>query len=132
MSDEVVELRMPLKAGYVAVLRATTGVIAGEMSFNYDEVMQLRVAVSEVFDIAIGIVAQRNGASEDGELVARFVAGSDQLEILITAPVDYTSYLHTQEGYESLGLLESLADKVEFEAFDSDKTLVRLAKRRAV
>ena len=132
MSDEVVELRMPLRAGYVAVLRATTGVIAGEMSFNYDEVMQLRVAVSEVFDIAVGIVAQRNGASEDGELATRFLAGPDQLEILITAPVDYTGYLHTQEGYESLGLLESLVDKVEFEAFDSGKTLVRLAKRRSV
>ena len=45
MIKDTVHLRLPVKPEYLAVLRATTGVIAGNMDFNYDEVMQIRVAM---------------------------------------------------------------------------------------
>ena len=47
MANDVFELRLPPKSQYVSILRATVGVIAGNMSFNYDEIIQIRTAVSE-------------------------------------------------------------------------------------
>ncbi|MCH8993835.1 MAG: UDP-N-acetylglucosamine 1-carboxyvinyltransferase, partial [Chloroflexi bacterium] len=52
MTQDVIQMRLPLKSEYLPVLRAAVGVIAGGMEFTYDEVMQLRVAISEVFDLA--------------------------------------------------------------------------------
>ena len=51
-TQDVVELRLPLKSEYVNVIRATVGVIAGTLDFTYDEVMQFRVALSEIFELA--------------------------------------------------------------------------------
>ena len=52
------------------------------------------------------------------ELVIRFSGYPDKMEILIMGPRDYTSYLNTEERKESLALLRSLADEVEFGADD--------------
>ena len=37
-TDDTLVLRLPLKSDYLPVLRAALGVIAGSMSFTYDEV----------------------------------------------------------------------------------------------
>ncbi len=53
MTDDLIELHLPPKAEYVPIVRALAGVIAGEMSFTYDEIVQIRVAVSELFEIGV-------------------------------------------------------------------------------
>ena len=55
---DVIEIKLPPSSEYLAVVRATIGVIAGNMSFNYDEVIQLRVAASEVFSLAMEWISQ--------------------------------------------------------------------------
>lgn len=130
--QDVIELRLPLKPEYLTILRATTGVVAGVVSFNYDEIMQLRVAVSEVFDLAMKYVMPGIGTSGVKELVVRFPVHPDKLEILIMGPRDYTSYFNTGEGRESLALLRSLVDKVEFGAKVADKTVIRMVKYRSM
>jgi len=125
------ELRLQLKPKYLPILRATTGAVAGVVSFNYDEIMQLRVAVSEVFDIAIKYVAQEERVSEMNELAARFLVHPDKLEILIMGPRNYTGYLNREEGKESLALLRSLMDEVEFGAEIAGKTLLRMVKYKS-
>lgn len=42
---EALELRLPLTSRYLRVLTAVVTVVAGEISFTYDEVIQVRVAV---------------------------------------------------------------------------------------
>ena len=37
-AHDTIELRLPAKADYLPVLRATVGVIAGTMSFDYDKI----------------------------------------------------------------------------------------------
>jgi len=127
---DVIELRLPLKADYLAVLRATVGVIGGVLSFNYGEIMQLRVVVSEVFNLAIKHVTPAERISEVHELDVRFSIQHDKIEIVIAGPKDYTNYLNTQEGGESLALLRSLIDEVEFGAEVVGKTVVRMVKYR--
>jgi len=130
-TNDVMELRLPLKSEYLPILRATTGVVAGVASFNYDEIMQLRVAVSEVFDLAIRHVMLGKGVSEVSDVVVRFSVYTDKIEILVTGPQDYTSYLNSEEGKESLALLRSLMDEVEFGAEVAGKTVVRMVKYRS-
>lgn len=67
-TNDTIELRLPLKPQYLPILRATTGVVAGVVGFNYDEIMQLRVAVSEVFDLALKHITLGRWASEVNEL----------------------------------------------------------------
>ena len=129
--SDIIELRLPLKPEYLPILRATTGVVAGVMSFNYQEIMQLRVVVSEVFNLAIKYVTLDGGISEVNELVVRFLVHLDKMEILIMGPRDYTSYLYREEGKESLALLRSLTDEVDFGAEVAGKTVVRMVKYRS-
>ncbi len=130
-TNDVIELRLPLKPEYLLILRATTGVVAGVISFNYEEIMQLRVAVSEVFELAIKHVTPGSGISEVNELVVRFSVYPEKMEILIVGPRDYISYLNTEEGKESLALLRSLTDEVEFGAAVAGKTVVHMVKYKA-
>ncbi len=126
--NDVIEIRLPLKLEYLQVLRAAVGVIAGTMSFNYDEIMHLRVAVSEVFDFVIKHVTRRERLSEVNELVIRFAVQADKMEILITHASDYTNNLDSEEDQESLALLKSLMDEVEY---GDEKTVIRMAKYRS-
>ncbi len=129
-ANDIIELRLSLKPEYLPILRATTGVVAGVISFNYDEIMQLRMAISEVFDLAIKHVKPGGGILQVNELAVRFSVHPDKLEIVTMGPKDYTSYLNTGEGRESLALLRSLMDEVEFGGEVAGKTLVCMVKYR--
>lgn len=128
-ASDVIEFRVPLKSEYSPVLRATTGVVAGVLSFNYDEVMQLRLAMSEIFDLAIEYLGRTSAA---GEMDVRFLIHPDKMEILILGPKGYTSPLNWGRGRETLALLQSLVDEIEFGAEIADRTLVHIVKHRSL
>ena len=128
---DVIEVRLPLKAGYLSVLRATVGVIAGEMSFNYDEIIQLRVAVSEAFNMAVRWYAEAEPIPASMELAVRFIVGRDRLEISIPNPGDHRAPPPLEEEIESQALLESLMDEVEFGGQVFGKALVQMAKHKS-
>ena len=127
MANDVVELRLPLKHEYLPVLRATIGVIAGTITFNYDEIMEIRVAVSEVFNRAMKHTTRRGKGSEENELAVRFVVQPEVIEIQMTGPKNPKGHVNSEEE-ESTALLKSLMDEVEFGAETSDKTVVRMVR----
>ncbi len=129
MAEDTIELRVPLKAEYVAVLRASVGVIAGGLSMTYDEVMQLRVALSEAFDLAVRHDAHE--APAGGELTVRFVVRPGSLEMLVTGPHGYAAHLDREAGRESRALLESLVDEVDSGGQEDGGGVLRLLKRSA-
>lgn len=131
LTNDTIELRLPLKSEYLPVLRATTGVVAGVASFDYEEITQLRVAVSEVFDLAIKHVTLAGRISQVDELTVRFSVHPDKIEIAITGPKDYTSYLGRDEGKESLALLESLMDEVVSGTEGVGRSLLRMVKYKS-
>lgn len=105
------------------------------MSLGYDQIMQLRLAVSEVFEL----VSRRNPhktAHADGEtagadgidLECSFVICPDKLEVLITASAHASVEYPGAEDEESLALLNSLMNVVEI---DPETSLVRLVQYRA-
>ncbi len=120
-----IRLRLPLKSEYLPVLRMATGVIAGVMTFNYDEIVQLRVAVSEAFSIAIRNIPGQMGPEQTDEVEFRFTVSPDKLEVLVVSGANDIADLDKEDTEESRALLESLTDEVEF---GGEQYLVRMVK----
>jgi len=125
---DVIEIKLPPTSEYLAVVRATIGVIAGNMSFNYDEVIQLRVAVSEVFNLAAEWIAEDAEPLDTRELALRFVVDGNKLEILIPNQISHAVSLTGDQMVESKALLESLMDEVEIGEEVGQDPLIRIAK----
>lgn len=120
-----IRLRLPLKSEYLPVLRMAAGVIAGVMTFNYDEIVQLRVAVSEAFSIAIRNIPGQMGSEQTDEVEFRFTVSPDKLEVLVVSGANDIADLDKEDTEESRALLESLTDEVEF---GGEQYLVRMVK----
>ena len=126
--SDVIEIKLPPTSEYLAVVRATIGVIAGNMSFNYDEVIQLRVAASEIFNLAAEWIAQDEEPLATRELALQFIVDENKLEILVPNQISYAVSLTGDQMVESRALLESLMDEVEFSGGIGQDPLIRAAK----
>ena len=129
-TDNTVELRLPPKAEYIPVLRATLGVIAGTMPFNYDGIVQLRVAVSEAFAMAIRHIQQAGGHLESVVLGVRFAGDAARLEIVMSDPEASAAAAEAPDETESRAVIESLVDSAEFGAEVGGQSVIRLVKHR--
>ena len=117
--------RLPLKSEYLPVLRMASGVIAGVMSFRYDEIVQLRVAVSEAFSIAVKNTSGEMGSEQTDEVEFRFTVSPESLEVQVLSQANILVDLDSEDAEESRALLESLMDEVEL---GGEQYLVRMVK----
>ena len=129
MSD-VIELRVPPKLVHQSVARAAIGVIAGGLSFNYDEIIQLRVAVSEAFEIMFRRVQQTSPEASPLEVTIRFSTDEYSIEVLFPPWPSIPGYVATEEDAESQALLESLMDEVQLNSGIPGGPVIRMLKRR--
>ena len=127
---DVIELRLPPRSEYLTLVRAAVGVISGGMSFNYDEIIQLRVAVSEAVQMATQWATQEDIEAAGAQLVVRFTVNPDGLEILVTGPEGLARAITVEPDEEGLALLQSLVDEVEFGSGAAGQPLVRMVKYR--
>ena len=127
---DVIELWLPLKSEYLTLVRATVGVISGGMSFNYDEIIQLRVAVSEAVQLATQWATREDSEATGTQLVVRFTVKPDRLVILLTVPEGLAGATTVEPDEEGLALLQSLVDEVEFGSGDPGQLLIRMVKNR--
>ena len=128
LTGEPVELKLPPRAQYLPVLRATLGVVAGSMSFDYDEIMQLRVAVSEAFELAIEHLQGQHDPPENASLSVTFIAHPDWLEITVMDPGVPAGAVESAEEVESRVVLDSLLDSVEFGVLAAGSRVTRMVK----
>ncbi len=126
-TQDMVELRLPLKLEYLSVIRTTVGVIAGTLDFTYDEVMQFRVALSDIFELATHL-AEHEGAEDPGDISFHFEPQPDGLGVRVGASVNVVRDLVAEDQDEGRALLDSLMDSVEF---DTDGT-VHMMKYRSI
>ena len=120
MTGDIIEIRLPPKPDHLPVLHAAVGVIAGTMSFHYDQIIQLRAAVSEAFDLAVRCISRGGPGSQANELAVRFVVEPQEIRIMIPAPGDYTGHFDSAEDQESQALLHSLVDELKIGATSSE------------
>ena len=129
---DVIELRLPPRSEYLTLVRAAVGVISGGMSFNYDEIIQLRVAISEAVQMVTQWATQGETKPIEAQLVVRFTVDSDRLAILLTVPDGAARSGTAEPDEEGLALLQSLVDEVEFGGDAAAELSIRMVKYKPV
>ena len=127
---DLIELRLPPRSEYLTLVRAAIGVISGGMSFNYDEIIQLRVAVSEAVQMATQLATQEEIEATGAQLVVLFTVNPDRLAILLTVPEELARPITAEPDEEGLALLQSLVDEVEISGGAAGELLIRMVKYR--
>lgn len=125
---DFIEMKIPAKAEYVAVVRLNIAGIANRMKFDYDAIEDLKVAISEATSNVVTHAYENEGP---GEITLGFGIYKDKLEIMVSdrgdsfsfndiknniGPIDNThNKRHDQirEGGFGLFLINALMDKVE-------------------
>ncbi|MFC4402033.1 anti-sigma B factor RsbW [Gracilibacillus xinjiangensis] len=125
-SFDFIEMKVPAKAEYVGVVRLSTSGIANRMGFSYEDIEDLKVAISEAMSNATTHAYEdRDG----GEVTVGFGLYEDRLEVMVAdrgesfdlkrikseiGPYKSNqSVENLREGGFGLFLIEALMDKVE-------------------
>ncbi|MBY0121160.1 anti-sigma B factor RsbW [Bacillus sp. S/N-304-OC-R1] len=122
---DYIELKIPAKAEFVNVIRLTLSGIASRMGFLYDDIEDLKIAVSEACTNAVQHAYKED---EQGEVIVGFGLYGNRLEVMVAdngksfdflsarqsigryKQTDSVEYL--REGGLGLYLIESLMDEV--------------------
>ncbi|WP_027964892.1 anti-sigma B factor RsbW [Halalkalibacillus halophilus] len=123
---DFLEMKLPAKSEFVGVLRLTISGVANRMGFSYEEIEDLKVAVSEAITNA---VKHAYYDEETGEVTIGFGLYEDRLEVMVadhggsfnlkevkedTGPYDEgVPVTNMREGGFGLFLIDALMDKVE-------------------
>ncbi|AGT33804.1 histidine kinase [Geobacillus genomosp. 3] len=137
--ETVVQLSIPADAQFIDIARLTLYGLAAKMGFSYEEIEDMKVAVSEACNNAV--LHAYNGKS--GMIHLRFEMGDDALTIVIkdegkgfdykqaakrAVPLSVMPLEDVKVGGLGLFLMEALMDDVSVNT--TDGTEVRLTKFR--
>ncbi|WP_026677415.1 anti-sigma B factor RsbW [Fictibacillus gelatini] len=124
-ASDFIEMTVPAKPEYVGIVRLTISGIANRMGFSFDEIEDIKIAVSEACTNA---VSHAYSNSEEGQVKVGCAMFGDRLEIMVMdngksfdldtitnslGPVHGKSIEQLNEGGLGLFLIETLMDKVE-------------------
>ncbi|EIT87431.1 serine-protein kinase RsbW [Fictibacillus macauensis ZFHKF-1] len=123
-ASDFIELTLPAKADYVGVVRLTISGVANRMGFSFDEIEDIKIAVSEACTNAVNHAYK---GAEEGQIRIGCGVYDNRLEIMVVdrgksfdydtlnqlGPVNGKSIDQLNEGGLGLFLIESLMDKVE-------------------
>jgi len=123
---DYVEMKIPAKSEYVGVVRLTISGIASRMGFSFDDIEDLKIAVSEACTNAVQH-AYKEG--EDGEILIGCGVYEDRLELMVAdhghscnfdevrlglGPYHKDQQVEfMREGGLGIYLIETLMDRVE-------------------
>jgi len=127
---DFIEMKVPAKPEYVGVIRLTISGIASRMGFAYEEIEDMKIAISE----AVTNVVKHAYENEDvGEMILGIGVYDKKIEIMVSdqgesfnfsevknriGPMNVTSEMkpvtQMREGGFGLYLINALMDKVEF------------------
>nr|WP_263324197.1 anti-sigma B factor RsbW [Neobacillus sp. Marseille-Q6967] len=122
---DYVEMKIPAKPEYVGVIRLTISGIASRMGYTYEEIEDIKIAVSEACTNA---VQHAYPSDEGGEVIVGFGIYEDKLETMVADSGKSFNFLQTKnelgpytesstvdqltEGGLGLYLIETLMDEV--------------------
>jgi serine/threonine-protein kinase RsbW len=128
-ASDYIEMNVPAKPDYVGVVRLTISGLANRMGFSFDEIEDIKIAVSEACTNVV------NHAYKDDEVKGQVRIGcnifEDSLEITVVdegksfdvetisenlGPVDGKTVDQLNEGGLGLFLIDTLMDKVEIKS----------------
>ncbi|MDR7074888.1 anti-sigma B factor RsbW [Fictibacillus barbaricus] len=127
-ASDYIEMNVPAKPEYVGVVRLTISGLANRMGFSFDEIEDIKIAVSEA---CTNVVNHAYKDVEKGQVRIACNIYEDCLEITVVdqgnsfdvesisenlGPVDGKSVDQLNEGGLGLFLIDTLMDKVEIKS----------------
>ncbi|MBA2176803.1 anti-sigma B factor RsbW [Halobacillus locisalis] len=125
-SFDFVEVKVPAKAEYIGVVRLSISGIANRMGFTFEDIEDLKVAISEAITNAVKHAYKETG---EGEITIGFGVYDNRLEVMVAdhggsfnlgeVKEDIGPYKQDddieelREGGFGLFLIDALMDKVE-------------------
>lgn len=122
---DYIEMKIPAKPEYVGVIRLTLSGIASRMGYTYEEIEDIKIAVSEACTNAVQHAYPTN---EGGEVTVGFGIYADKLEMMVADSGKSFNFTKTKnelgpytesstvdqlaEGGLGLYLIETLMDEV--------------------
>ncbi len=94
---DYVEIRIPSKPQYVSVIRLTISGIATRIGFSYDQIEDLKIAVSEA---VTNVVQHAYRDNEEGEIVIGSALYKHKIEIMVS---DYGNSFTFEEIKSKIG-----------------------------
>ncbi len=124
-ASDVVELTIPAKSEYVGIVRLATSGVANRMGYSYDDIEDIKVAVSEACTNAVNHAYEEQ---EEGQVHIKLLIYENRLEIMVIdhgqsfdiaktieemKPLNASMTLdQMNEGGLGLYLIETLMDQV--------------------
>ncbi|MFS0562539.1 anti-sigma B factor RsbW [Terribacillus sp. 179-K 1B1 HS] len=125
-SFDFIEIKVPAKPEYVGVIRLTASGVANRMGFSYEDIEDLKVAISEAVTNTVNHAYEKD---EDGEVTIGFGVYENRLEVMVAdhggsfnldqvkrniGPYEAAEPIEQlREGGFGLFLIDALMDKVE-------------------
>lgn len=94
---DFVEMKFPAKPDYVSVARLSIAGIANRIGFTYEDIEDLKVAISEAITNAVNHAYHEE---DQGEVTIGFGIYSDRLEVMVA---DYGGSFNLQQVKENIG-----------------------------
>ncbi len=132
--DDVVELRIPCKAEWVALARLSVAAVASRLRFSIDEIEDIKLAVAEACTNAI----QHADGSPFIEIKCEAIENGLRISVRDygrgTRPEHIRSRELNEERAGGLGvfLIRSLMDDAQYDVHPDSGTLLVMEKRLAV
>jgi serine/threonine-protein kinase RsbW len=92
---DVIELVVPALTTYLSVVRTATAGLAARLSFTFDEIEDLRIAVDEACVMLLSLP----GPPEPATLTCRFRVLPEALAVTVSAPVDERAVLPMEQSF---------------------------------
>lgn len=77
---DYIEMKVPAQPEYVGIIRLTLSGVASRMGYTYDEIEDLKIAVSEACTNAVQHAYKED---KNGEVSIRFGVFEDRLEVIV-------------------------------------------------
>ncbi|WP_085993419.1 anti-sigma B factor RsbW [Oceanobacillus senegalensis] len=101
MGNDFIEMKIPAKAEYVGVIRLSLSGIANRMGFTYEDIEDLKIAVSEA--ITNAVAHAYSNEKEAGEIKIGFGIYHNRLEVMVA---DNGESFHLEKVKKEIGPFE--------------------------
>lgn len=107
---DYIEMKIPAKPEYIGVIRLTLSGIASRLGYTYEEIEDMKIAVSEA---STNAVQHAYNKDEGGEVIIGFGIYQDKLEIVVADSGRSFNFLQTKNElgpYTESSTVEQLAE----------------------
>ena len=123
MREENIHLSLPVNAAYVSAARLTASSIANRMTFDIDEIEDIKAAVSE----ACTFVIKHSPPNGPKDFSLEFTMGAGELSIAIETQASLP--IKNPEGEMGLVMIRALMDSVGLDQGDPQKFTINMVKK---